>query len=52
MHCDQELIVFVVYNFQIWNRKEVNIIMNRIIICYTGHMNIETPYSLKKAKKE
>ena len=28
---DQELIVIIVYYFQIWNKKEHNIIINRVI---------------------
>ena len=45
-HCDRGLIVVIVYYFQIWNKKEHNIIISRAI---SGHMGgvpiyIETPY--------
>ena len=43
-HCHWELIVFIVYNFQIWNKKEHNIIISRVISSDMGPMYIETPY--------
>ena len=51
--CDQELIVVIVYYFQIWNKKEHTIIINSVISCHMGPiyieilyitMNTETPY--------
>ena len=35
-HCDQELIVVIVYYFLIWNKKELNIIISRVI---NSHMS-------------
>ena len=43
-HCDQGLIVVIVYYFQIWNRKENIIIISRVISSHMGPMYIETPY--------
>ena len=39
-HCDQGFIVVIVYYFQIWNKKEPNIICCRVI---SSHMYIEIP---------
>ena len=39
-HCDQGLIVVIVYNFQIWNKKEHNIIISRIMSGHMGPMYI------------
>ena len=43
-HCNRRLIVDIIYNFQIWNKKEHNIIRNRVISSFMGPMSIETPY--------
>ena len=43
-HCDQGLIVVIVYYFQIWNKKE-HIISSRVISSHMGPMYIETSYS-------
>ena len=43
-HFDQGLIVVIVYDFQIWNKREHNIIIIRVIIYHMGPMYIETPY--------
>ena len=43
-HCDQELIVVIVYYFQIWNKKEHNIISSKVISSHMGPMYSETPY--------
>ena len=43
-HCDQGLISVIVYYYQIWNKKEHNIIISRVISCHMGHVYIETPY--------
>ena len=43
-HCDQGLIVAIVYYFQIWNKKENNIIISRVISSHMGPMYIEIPY--------
>ena len=40
-HWDRSLIVVLVYYFQIWNKKEHHIIINRV---HMGPMNIETPF--------
>ena len=40
---DQGVIVVIVYCFQIWNKKEHNIIISRIISSHMGSMYIETP---------
>ena len=42
-HCNQGLIVVIIYYFQIWNKKEHNIIINRVISSHMGSMYIETP---------
>ena len=45
MHFDQRLIVFIVYYFQIRNKKEHNIIISsRLISNHMGPMYLETPY--------
>ena len=33
----------MVYYFQIWNKKEHNIIISRVISCHMGPMYFETP---------
>ena len=43
-HCDWGLIVVIEYYFQIWNKKEHNIIISRVISSHMGPMYIETPY--------
>ena len=43
MHSDGGLIVVIVYYFQIWNKKEHNIISSRVISSHMGPMYIETP---------
>ena len=40
-HCDQELIVVIVYCFQIRNKKEHSIIIYRVISSYTGLIYID-----------
>ena len=45
MHCDQGLIVVIVYYFQIWNKKEHNIISRKVITSHMGPMYIETFYT-------
>ena len=42
MHCDRGLIVVIIEYFQIWNQKEHNIIIIRIINSHMGSMYIET----------
>ena len=42
MHCDQGLIAGIVYNFQIWNKKEHNFSSSRVI----SPMYIESPIYL------
>ena len=42
---NQELIVVMVYYFQIWNKKEHNIIICRVISSHIGPLYIETSYS-------
>ena len=42
-HCNQGLIVVIVYYFQIWNQKEHNIINRRIISSHMSLMYMETP---------
>ena len=37
---------FIVYYFQIWNKKERNIIISRVIGSHMGPLYIETPYIL------
>ena len=37
-HCDQGLIVVIVYYFDIWNKKERNIIISRVISSHMGPM--------------
>ena len=51
-HCDQRLIVVIVYYFQIWNKKEHNIIIIRVSRSYMGPMYIEIPciYNFKTEK--
>ena len=47
-HCDRGLIDVMVYYFQIyfqiWNKKEYNVIIIRVISSHMGPMSIETPY--------
>ena len=43
-HCDQRLIVVIVYYFQIWNKEEHSIISSRVMSSYMGPMYIETYY--------
>ena len=45
-HCDQGLIVVIVYYFQIWNKKKHNIIISWVISSHIGPMYIKTPYIL------
>ena len=47
-HCDQGLIVVIVYYFQIWNKKEHNIIISRVIESHMSPMYIETPYTSER----
>ena len=42
-HCDQGLIVVILYYFQIWNKKECYIIIRRVISRHMGPMYSETP---------
>ena len=42
-HCNQGFIVDIVYYFQIWNKKEHNIIISIVISSHIGPMYIETP---------
>ena len=44
LYCFRGLIVVIVYFFQIWNKKEHNIIRSRVISSHTRLMYIETPY--------
>ena len=41
--CNQGLIVFKVYYFKIWTKKEHNLIISRVISSHMGPMYIETP---------
>ena len=41
---DRGLILVIIYYFQIWNEKEHNIIISRIINTHTGPMYIDRPY--------
>ena len=41
---DWGLIVVIVYYFQIWSKKEHNIIISRVINSHMGPMYIEIPY--------
>ena len=41
-HCDQGLIVIIVNNIQIWNKKEHNIIISKIISSHMGPLYIMT----------
>ena len=43
-HCDQGFIVVIVYYFHIWNKKEHNIIICRVINSHMVTMYIETLY--------
>ena len=43
-HCDQGLIVVIVYYFWIWNKQEHNIIISRVICSQMGPIYIEIPY--------
>ena len=43
-HRGQGLIVVTVYYFQIWNKKEHNIIISRVISSQIGPMYIDTRY--------
>ena len=47
-HCDQSLIVVIVYYFQNFNKKEHNIIIRRAIKSQIGPIYIETPYSTSR----
>ena len=38
------IIVVIIYYFYIWNKKEHNIICDRVICNHIGPMYIETPY--------
>ena len=51
-HCDQGLIVVILYYFQIWNKKEHNIIISKFISSHMGLMYIETPGIYKNIKKK
>ena len=42
-HCDRGLIVVIVYYFQIWNRKEYNIIISRVISSHMGPIILTHP---------
>ena len=42
-HCDQGLIVVIVYYFQIGNKKEHNTIISRVISSYTSPIYIKRP---------
>ena len=44
-HCDRGLIVVIVYYFQIWNKKEHNIISGRIITSCVGPIYNTTLYT-------
>ena len=41
-HCDQGLIIIIVYYFSIRNKKEHTIISGRVVSSYISPMNIET----------
>ena len=43
-YCDRGLVIVIEYYFQIWNKKEHNIISSRVISNHMGSMYIETPY--------
>ena len=45
-HCDQGLIVVIVYYFQIWNQKGHKIISSKVISSHMDPMYIETTYNL------
>ena len=40
-----KIIAIIVYYFQIWNKKEHNIIIIRVICSHMAPMYIETPYT-------
>ena len=46
-HCDRGLIVDIEFCFQIWNKKEDNIISSRVISSHIGLMYSGTPWSCK-----
>ena len=50
-HCDQELIVVIVYYFQIWNKKEHNIIISKVFSSHMGPMYIATPNKMNYSFK-
>ena len=43
-HCNQRLIVAIISYFQIWNKKEHNIIISKVINSHMDPMYNETPY--------
>ena len=43
-YCDRGIIVDIVYYFQIWNEKEHDIIISRVISCHMPTIYIERPY--------
>ena len=43
-HSEQWFIVVIVSHFQIWNKKEHNIIISRVISSHIGPIYIKTPY--------
>ena len=43
MYTKREPIVLTVYYYQIWTKKEHNIIIGRVISSHMGPMYIETP---------
>ena len=47
-HCDLGFLVVIEYYFQIWNKKESNIIISRTISSHMGPMYIDTPYMYKE----
>ena len=51
MHCDQGLIVVIIYYFKIRNKKEHNIISSRVIRSHMVPMYTETPCIKKKKTK-
>ena len=44
-HCDQGLLIVIICYFQIWNKKEISIIINRVISSHMASMYLETPLS-------
>ena len=47
-HCNQGLITVILYNFQIWSKKEHNVIISQIINCHMCIMYIDTHYIIIK----